>query len=190
MTSIKKSVLIALEKYNHLLSQSHEPREKMSKEQQVSDPNILYQSDQEQSGGGAEDTSNSKWLFGIPSLFKRNVQAVIDHLRDHKDILSWNDRGEITYKGHVVLGSNLSDLLKDSQRHYKNLDPYGDREFYRAWAELNIPEGLLANEKRKIEVRYYKSHPSDEYIAPPPGVPRKKSIGKKKTKAIKNWMKL
>ena len=188
MTSIKKSVVIPLEKYNRLLSHYRdEPRENKVKDQ---NSQILYQAEEEeQTGRGTDDTKNSKWLFGIPSLFKRNVVGILDHLRDHKDVLSWNDRGEIVYKGRVILGSNLTDLLKDSQRRYKNLDPYGDREFYRAWAELNIPEGLLGNDERKTEVRHHKNFPRDHYIPPPPGIPQK-VVAKKKKKPVQKWLKL
>ena len=191
MTSIKKAVLIPLEKYNRLLSQYREPPENNAKDS-VSEPQILNQSDEksDQSGRGADLEVNSKWLSGIPTLFKRNARAVLDYLRGHKDILSWNDRGEIIYKGRVILGSNLADLLKDSQRQYKYLDPHGDREFYRAWGELNIPEGLLGNEKRRSEVRHYKNHPGDVYIAPPPGIPKKKAVLKKKSVPKLKWMKL
>lgn len=197
--SIRKSVLISLEKYNRLLDKSKD-------ESVEKTPQILHQvEEEEQTGRGSDnDTGNSKWLFGIPTTYKRNVTAILDHLRDHKDVLSWNDRGEIVYKGRVIPGSNLSDLLKDSQRQYKTLDPYGDREFYRGWAELNIPEGLLGNDERKKEVRYYKNHPGDRYIPPPPGVHRKASaikkaryirtlprkVVKKRNEPVRKWLRL
>jgi hypothetical protein len=198
MSSIKKCILIPLEKYNQLLSASNESRQVSSKEERnvqshTANPQILYEPEQIQSGGGDDISNHSKWLLGIPKLFKRNVQAVVNHFLDHKDILSWNNLGEIAYKGNVIAGSNLSDLLKDSQRHYKQLDPVGDREFYRAWAELNIPEGLLANEKRKTQVRYYKNNPNDQYIPPPPGIPQKRKsiVRKRKGKgSFPKWLKL
>ena len=171
MTSVKKCILIPLEKYNQLLCHSHQ--NDTEEQQQISDPPIMYASEQDQSGHGSQDQKSPKWLRGIPSLFKRNVQAILDHLQDHRDILSWNDRGEIIYKGSIILGSNLTDLLKDSQRHYKQLHPIGDVEFYRAWAELNIPEGFLGNDKRKLEVRKYKIQPNDQYGPPPPGIRQK-----------------
>lgn len=189
MTAVNKSILIPLEKYKRLLANREEVRENNVKES----PQILHQTEQCQDGSGDEKNPESKWLLGIPSLFKRNVQAILDHLRDHKNTLSWNDRGEIVYKGRTILGSSLTDLLKDSQRHYKTLDPYGDREFYRAWAAMNIPEGLLGNERRKEEVRRYKNHPEEGYIPPPPGVPQKlapKKLKRKETKDKLKWLSL
>ena len=188
MTSIKKTILIPLEKYNQLLSQHHEVHENNTTIKKTH-PQIQYETEEIQSGLGSEDRKKPKWLLGIPVLFKRNVQAILEHLEDHKDTLSWNDRGEIIYKSQIIPGSNLTDLLKDSQRHYKSLDPYGDREFYRAWAELNIPEGLLANENRKREVRQYKSHALDKYIPPPPGIPQK-ALVQKRSHQKQKWLKL
>lgn len=184
MTSIKKCVVIPIEKYNHLVYQARAPSEHKEKEL-VTDPIIEEKAEKVvQTGQGSEalyresveEVGSSKWLFGLPARYKRNVSAILNHLKDHGNILSWNHRGEIIYKNHVIEGSNISDLLKDSQRHYKNLDPYGGKEFYRAWAELNIPEGLLGNEKRQLEVRYYKNNPEAQYMSPPPGIPQRESL--------------
>lgn len=189
MTSVKKSILIPLEKYNHLLN--HGTNDQVSKAEQMSNSQILHTPQEVQSGHGNENQKDSKWLLGIPSLFKRNSQAILDHFLDHKDTLTWNERGEIIYKGHVIAGSNLTDLLKDSQRSYKHLNPLGDREFYRAWAELNMPEGLLGNEQRKAEVRNYKTNPNDQYIPPPPGIPQRSLPRKGKSPVSRTkWMTL
>lgn len=190
MTSVKKSILIPLERYNQLLH--HGADDNVPKEQEMSNSQILYEPDQVQTGHGNESDKNTKWLLGIPLLFKRNTQAILNHFRDHRDTLSWNDRGEIIYKGQIIQGSNLTDLLKDSQRSYKHLDPIGTGEFYRAWAELNIPEGLLGNELRKIEVRNYKTQPHPQYITPPPGIPNRLLTKKKKKRNIpkQNWLTL
>jgi len=189
MTTLKKTILLPLEKYNQLMFHYHESHAHDTKEKKMSDPHILYEAGQVQSGLGNESEQNSKWLLGIPPLFKRNVQAILDHLQDHKVILSWNGRGEIMYKGQLIQGSNLTDLLKDSQRQYKHL-PIGEREFYRTWAEVNIPEGLLGNEKRKLEVRRYKTQPNDKYIPPPPGIPHRSVAKRKPTVSKPKWMKL
>lgn len=178
MTSIKKSVVIPLEKYNRLVSRTDAPEETPLRKEvprEVPLPREEVPLPREEAPL-PRDRDESKWLLGIPSRFKRNVLAILDHFRGHTEVLTWNERGEIRYKGRVIPGSNVADLLKDSQRRYKSLDPYGEREFYRAWAELNIPEGLLGNDERKTRVRYYKKFPGDRYIPPPPGVPRKKPV--------------
>lgn len=198
MTSIKKVVLIPEDKYRRVLSQHKETTVDNTDKNtvKIEETPQIFDDDEEsrhsEPSGNSHTTSHahsendatrkSKWLLGIPSTFNRNVQALLEHLRDHKDIISWNDRGEIVYKGQVITGSNLSDLLRDSQKEYKYLDPYGDREFYRAWAEVNIPEGLLGNEKRKAEVRWYKRNPDNEYLPPPPGIPQR-TVPKRKMSA-------
>lgn len=210
MSSIKKVVLIPVEKYLRILSQDKETidnnadKNKKKNAESTRPAQILETVESEHSESSHdhsiptpahsenETAIKPKWLLGMPPRFKRNVQALLEHLQDHKDVISWNDRGEILYKGRIITGSNLSDLLRDSQKEYKYLDPYGDREFYRAWAEVNIPESLLGNEKRKTEVRWYKKNPNTEYLSPPPGIPQRISPKRKaqSSPSKSKWLRL
>lgn len=107
--------------------------------------------------------------------------------RRGKGLLEWNDEGEIVYKGTAVAGSSIEDLLKDSSKKYKDFDPIGDREFYRALAAMDVPKRLIGNPDRWEDVLYYRNS-KPLYMPPPPGIPDGVSKPKRVTKT--KWLKV
>jgi hypothetical protein len=98
-------------------------------------------------------------------------------MKDPRKILSWNDRGELKYRGETLSGSHVTDLLKDSQYAYKNLTPLGKNEFYEGLRELNVPQSLIGNEQRRG--------------GRPPGIPvHKGEKPRKKTTSNTTWITL
>lgn len=148
MEHVDKMVLVPVDKYEGLT-----PRTKRGVQQ------------------GKEDVNTP--LPTAPSR-KRATQKTEDLMtflkRKGKGLLEWNHSGEIVYKGRTILGSNIKNLVKDAKRRYNNFDPVGDREFYRAMAEMNVPKRLVGNEDRWEDILYYQqSKPA--YVLPPPGLP-------------------
>ena len=113
-----------------------------------------------------EDSAEAKLptelvLAGVPKLYKRQAIALIQHI-EHTAKIAWNAQGEVILNGTVILGSHITDLLKDTFRKYKNFNPKGVEQFYKTLAESNIPKGLIGNfERRALLVENSK----------PPGVP-------------------
>ncbi|OOZ11691.1 hypothetical protein BOW27_12040, partial [Solemya velum gill symbiont] len=109
------------------------------------------------------------------------VKAILIHvLNDPKHTLLWNSRGELLYEGKEIEGSNIVDLLKDSQREYGHGSPNGLTEFYRGLKEINIPRSLIGNAQR---LNTY----LDGHMGLPPGIPQRvvTKVGKKR-----KWIKL
>ena len=83
-------------------------------------------------------------LSAIPKNYRNRARALVNHITaDPQQTLQWNERGEIIYHGKVIPGSHITDLLKNSQRQYRHLQPAGYREFQDGLKELNIPIGLM-----------------------------------------------
>ena len=80
----------------------------------------------------------------IPKTMKRKAEALMERIKDDPDV-SWNSRGEFVYKGRVVTGSNIVDLVNDMMRQRKGFEPRGRFEFARALRHTNIPQDLVGN---------------------------------------------
>jgi len=83
-------------------------------------------------------------LSAIPKNFRNRAKSLLTHIMaDTAHTLQWNERGELLYRGTLIPGSHITDLLKNSQRHYRHLQPIGQKEFRKGLQELNVPLGLL-----------------------------------------------
>ena len=95
---------------------------------------------------------------------RRQAESLLSYVEKN---ISWNANGEIIINHKPVIGSHITDLLKDALFSYKNFEPCGMSEFY---ANLkNIPSTLIRNLNRKSLVGRG-STPSTTRL-PPPGIP-------------------
>jgi hypothetical protein len=62
--------------------------------------------------------------------------------------ISWNEKGELKYKGETVQGSNVVDLVNDVLRKRKYFNPQGRETFGEALREANVPQDLIDHEDR------------------------------------------
>ncbi|WP_143559325.1 hypothetical protein [Solemya velum gill symbiont] len=120
-------------------------------------------------------------LSMIPKPYAYKVKAILIHvLNDPKHTLRWNGRGQLLYHGNEIEGSNIVDLLKDSQREYGYGSPKGLEEFYRGLREINVPRSLIGNTER------LKTH-LDGHLGLPPGIPERTA---KKVEKKRKWISL
>ena len=105
-------------------------------------------------------------LMAIPKNNQHKARALLMHIQSDKDkTLTWNERGEVCIRGQCIVGSHISDLVKDALYNYKNLTAIGCTEFYRILADMNIPIGLIGNEKRRTELINCKTTPRQDKLA-------------------------
>ena len=82
----------------------------------------------------------------IPKTMKRKAEALMERIKEDPDV-SWNSRGEFVYKGRVIAGSNIVDLVNDMMRQRKGFEPHGRFEFARALRHTNVPQDLVGNRR-------------------------------------------
>ena len=109
-------------------------------------PEILY-------GGGEEepqeDTLSVEMIVrGIPKTMKTRAEALLAHLKERGDVITWDDMGQVLVDGVLIPKSNISDLVSDAMRSRKHFNPVGVREFYNVLNKINVPKDLVRNEKR------------------------------------------
>ena len=94
-----------------------------------------------------EDLIDNEILESVPKTMKAKVQILLKTMKSSPDI-SWNEKGELKYKGETVQGSNVVDLVNGvlSKRQYFN--PQGWETFGEVLREANVPQDLIGHEDR------------------------------------------
>ena len=109
-------------------------------------PEIMY-------GGGEEEPQEDALsvemiVRGIPKTMKTRAEALLAHLKERGDAITWDDMGQVLVDGVLIPKSNISDLVSDAMRSRKHFNPVGVREFYNVLNKINVPKDLVRNEKR------------------------------------------
>ena len=104
--------------------------------------------------GGGEDSEETDSLSvemivrGIPKSMKTRAEALLAHLKERGDVITWDDMGKVLLDGVLIPKSNISDLVSDATRSRKHFNPIGVREFYNVLNIINVPKDLVRNERR------------------------------------------
>ena len=109
-------------------------------------PEIMY-------GGGEEEPQEDALsvemiVRGIPKTMKTRAEALLAHLKEREDVITWDDMGQVLVGGVLIPKSNISDLVSDAMRSRKHFNPVGVREFYNVFNKINVPKDLVRNERR------------------------------------------
>ncbi len=119
---------------------------------------------------GADQIVN-EILSNVPRRSLKNVKYILDKMSNAKHMSSWTSSGEFVFKGHVINGSHVLDLVKSITAPRTIRDEYRPRgwnEFLDAFAVLNIPFSTISNThvKRTVEALKRKT-PSHVQQMPP-----------------------
>ncbi len=71
-----------------------------------------------------------------------------------KQLCTWTNTGEFVFKGRVINGSHMLDLVKSITAPHTIRDEYRPRgwsEFLDAFAVLNIPFSTITNPQAEVE---------------------------------------
>ena len=99
-----------------------------------------------------ERTMTSESDSASPS---NRAKLLIQKLKDHSDVISWNDNGQLVLEGSIVPNSNIVDLVNDVMRKRKGFNPEHSNTFAKALAKINVPEDYLRNPDRIDSIRWY-----------------------------------
>ena len=109
-------------------------------------PEIMYGKGEEEP---QEDTLSVEMIVrGIPKTMKTRAEALLAHLKERGDVITWDDMGQVLVDGVLIPKSNISDLVSDAMRSRKHFNPVGVREFYNVLNKINVPKDLVRNERR------------------------------------------
>ena len=66
----------------------------------------------------------------IPKTMRPRATAILNHLKERPDVITWDKTGEVKLEGENIPQSNISDLISDALRARKNFNPTGSRNFF------------------------------------------------------------
>ena len=136
----------------------YEERDKQRGEQ-----DIMY-------GGGEKEETDSlsveMIVRGIPKTMKSRAEALLAHLKERGDVITWDDMGQVLVDGVLIPKSNISDLVSDAMRSRKHFNPVGVREFYNVLSKINVPKDLVRNERRWDEAGKKENEKTKELTIP------------------------
>ena len=104
----------------------------------------------------------------FPPTLKRTAQQLLQRLSRRRDIIDWDDKGEVKIGGKIRPGSHIGDLVGDIIRTRKTVNPLR-RTFLNVLAEANIPDEFVRNKDALTEYRDIKG--GSRRAIRPPGLP-------------------
>ena len=120
-------------------------------------PEIMYGGGEEEEEPQEDALSVEMIVRGIPKTMKTRAEALLAHLKERGDVITWDDMGQVLVDGVLIPKSNISDLVSDAMRSRKHFNPVGVREFYNVLNKINVPKDLVRNEKRWDETEKKKA---------------------------------
>ena len=114
-------------------------------------------------GGGEEEPledslSVEMIVRGIPKTMKTRAEALLAHLKERGDVITWDDMGQVLLDGVLIPKSNISDLVSDAMRSRKHFNPVGVREFYNVLNKINVPKDLVRMKEDGMKQKRRKFH--------------------------------
>ena len=121
----------------------YEERDKQKPENEM-----MYGGGEEEEEPQEDSLSVEMIVRGIPKTMKTRAEALLAHLKERGDVITWDDMGQVLLDGVLIPKSNICDLVSDAMRSRKHFNPVGVREFYNVLNEINVPKDLVRNERR------------------------------------------
>ena len=86
-------------------------------------------------------------LQSVPKTMQRKAELLLGMIKNNNN-LTWDEQGVVSYKGKRIYGSNIIDLINDTIRQRKGVEPRGWETFSKALHESNIPQEVIGNPSR------------------------------------------
>ena len=77
------------------------------------------------------------------SIYRAGARQLLDKIKEHRDVLNWNETGKLMYENKSITGCHVVDLVNDMLRHRKGFEPVGWSVFARGLARMNVPENIV-----------------------------------------------
>ena len=101
------------------------------------------------------NATDKQIIDSVPKTMQNRAKLLIQKLKDHSDIISWNDDGQLVLEGSIVPKPNIVDLVNDVMRKRKGFNPEPSNTFAKALTKINVPEDCLRNPDRIDSIHWY-----------------------------------
>lgn len=100
----------------------------------------------------SHSSSTNLWdvlQYSIPKNLRRKAESLFTFLTSRGgDLIRWNNSGNLIYKGDLISDSNIIDLIRDALFVKSSHSPVGQRQFYEALKEIQVPISFVVNKNR------------------------------------------
>ena len=93
-------------------------------------------------------------IDAVTKTMQNLSKLLIQKLKNHSDIISWNDNGQLVLEGSIVPNSNIVDLVNEVMRKRNGFNPEHSNTFAKALAKMNIPEDYVRSPDRVDSIRW------------------------------------
>ena len=62
------------------------------------------------------NVTDKEIINSVPKTMQNHANLLIQKLKDHSDVISWNDNGQLVLEGSVIPNSNIVNLVNDVER--------------------------------------------------------------------------
>lgn len=93
-----------------------------------------------------EDSYEAVILNSVPQPMRKEALKALNIMKEHSNILKWNDKGELIVKDKLISKTNIADLfnlmfnIKKKKTHIAGIG-----EFLEALNEMNVPKHYIKN---------------------------------------------
>ena len=91
------------------------------------------------------NTTDKQIIDSVPKTMQNRAKLLIQKLKDHSDIISWNYNGQLVLEGSIVPNANIVNLVNDVMRKRKGFNPEHSNTFANALAKINVQEEPRSN---------------------------------------------
>lgn len=108
--------------------------------------------------GEDDDEIMKEILQSINPRFHKNSKLILKKLLKNSD--GWSTQGEFMFKGKIIRGSHMLDLIKhiSTNRKSPKYTPVGWKEFLITLAKINVPLSTMLNTKAREQIKFLKMH--------------------------------
>ena len=94
-------------------------------------------------------------INSVPKTMQNCAKLLIQKLKDHSDVISWNDNGQLVLESSIVPNSSIANLVNDVMQKRKSFNPDHSNTFAKTLAKFNVPENYVRNPDRIDSIRWY-----------------------------------
>ena len=89
------------------------------------------------------NATDKQIIYSVPKTMQTCTKLLIQNLKDHSDVISWKDNGQLVSEGSIIPNSNIVDLENDVMRKRKGFNPEHSNTFAKALAKIDVPEDYV-----------------------------------------------
>ena len=89
-------------------------------------------------------------ISAMPKSLKRKAEALLRYIEKE---VSWNDKGELVYRGETLSGSHITNLLRYTLQEYSEASPPHYEAFLEILKRANVPKSVAIQRKNAFRKR-------------------------------------